>query len=320
MLDNINLYSLSFIQPSDIIEKIEDGYSGALLYKITRNKNKFFLKIFNSQFDSFKISRLEEICSIYRALKINSLDIIYYDKISDINRYFVVYNFIDGLNLKRYTQLNKCNSEEVRQFGKYIGNELLKLKNYNNYNNNLLKNNDLFQDIVNTIDTFYSLLETNNIKDTILEYFSLKELTTLKNTLFEYSNTFKNSSPNLIHGDIKMSNFMIDNHKKIHIVDIEDMQVNYDMINFKYQMTWFLFYGNKMEKEFVKGYFDGLYNFTRPEQFNYHIVFVTILNFFAETISRIKRADINALKDYQKKCKRLFSKLNTINLNNNFII
>ena len=318
MSHDINLYSLDFIHSSDIIEKMECGYSGALLYKITRNDNKFFLKIFKGQLDDFKIAKLKEICSIYQTLKINSLNIIYYDNISD-NRYYIVYNFIAGLNLKTYTKLNKCSLEEIRQFGKYTGNELLKLKNYKNYDNKLLATEDLFQDIINTLDDFYSLLETENIKNIILEFFSLEELDTLKNKLLEYCNTFKDFSPKLIHGDIKMSNFMIDEHGKIYAIDIEDMQVNYDVMNFKYQMTWDLFDGNKREKEFVKGYFDGLYN-DRPEQFNYHIVFVTILNFFTETKSRAKRADIDGLIDYLKKCKTLFKKLDNINLNDKFII
>ena len=33
MQEKLNLHEIKFIQINDIIEKVEDGYSGALLYK-----------------------------------------------------------------------------------------------------------------------------------------------------------------------------------------------------------------------------------------------------------------------------------------------
>lgn len=320
MHKDFDLYTLKFINSGDIIEEIGDGYSGAFLYKITRKNDKYFLKIFKGHMTEEKINKIKNICLIYKNLNIKSLEIIEFGNIDNFDNYYIVYNFIDGVNLKAYTNKEECSLNFIRQIGENIGKELLKLKSFENYDSNLFVQEDIDKMIEDTINKFYLLLEKDIYKDIILRYFNLEEITELKSKLIQYSHILKETEPHLIHGDIKRANVMMKENEEFYIIDIESMQFNYDLLNFKYQMTWCLFEGNEKEAEFVKGYFDGIYNGDRPINFNYGVIFVVILNFFTESYHRYKNSNIEGLANYMKKCKNLFNKISDLNLDKDFIV
>ena len=114
----------------------------------------------------------------------------------------------------------------------------------------------------------------------------------------------------------------IDNtmYRKIYIMDIESMQVNFDALNVRYQITWSLFDGSEKEAEFIGGYFDGIYSGHRPNDFNYNIMFTIILNFFLEAYKKYKNSNIMEFETYISKCQKLFTKINKLDLNKEFII
>lgn len=289
MEQNFNPYIIKFVDKNDIVEQINDGRSDALIYKVKRGKSKFFLKVFNEKFDEDNLTKLKEHLEIYKKLNIKSLEIIAYGDIKNFNKYYIVYNFIDGLNLKTYTYSNKYTLEDAKRFGKYVGKEMLKLKNYEDYDRKLFDRNDIYSFIQEVISNVYSMLQNDKVNNIVTKYFVIDELNRLKDKLKEYSYVFQKIEPKLIHGDIKRANVMIDNYKNIHIIDCETMQVNYDIMNFKHQMTWCLFEGNEKELEFVKGYFDEIYHDTRPADFNKQVIFIIILNFLNASYNMYKK-------------------------------
>lgn len=312
-----DVYTIKFINKTDIIEPVEDGYSGALIYKIIRGENKFFLKVFKGTLD---IEKIKNCVSIYKKLNIKSLDIIDFGNIDNVDKYYIVYNFIEGKNLKTYTTNDEYSLDNLRKIGTIIGKELLKLKTYDNYNNHLFMSNDINVIIENTKNNFNLILENEIYRNIILEYFTVEEINDLNKKLIEYANIFKDVEPRLIHGDIKRSNIMVSNNNELYITDIESMQVSYDVLNFRYQITWSLFEGSEKEAEFVKGYFDGIYSNTRPENFNYSIIFTIILNFFTESHKRYRNSNITGFETYVQKCKQLFNKIDKMNLDTQFIV
>lgn len=320
MNENFDIHIIDFIKNEDSIEKVEDGHSGALLYKITRGKNKYFLKIFNNILDEDNIRRLKKQLEIYKYLNINSLYIIEYGSIKDLNKYYIVYNYIDGVNLKVYTDSDEYSLKDVRNIGKCIGKEILKLNMYEKYDKDLFFHKDIDSLTKEIINNFYLMLKDKEIYNVITNYFEIDELNTLRDKINQYANFVKSEKPKLIHGDIKRANIMIDNNKNFYIVDVESMQVNYHIINFLNQMTWTLFEGNEKETEFVKGYFDGIYNGTRPPNFNYNVIFITIINFFKCAYNFYKSLQNNKLIMYLEKCRMLFNKINQLDLNKEFII
>lgn len=313
-------YKIKFIQKQDVIEEVIGGHSGALVYKITRNNEKFFLKIFNSKLDKEKIMKIKAHTEIYKKLNIKSLKIIDYGEIENIDKYYIVYNFIEGINLHEYTSSDKFTLEDIRKIGEKIGKELLKLKKYKNYDKNLFKNNDIKESNEEIVNNFNSLLEDETAKKIITQYFKIEEIEELKNIINEYIKIFENKEQNLIHGDTKRANIMIDSNDDMYIVDIEAMQVNYDIRNIKYQITWALFEGHEKEAEFLKGYFDGIYNNTRPIDFNKQIIFITITNFFNSSYSQYKKGNVDKLTEYIKKCRELFDRIRKIDIEKEFII
>lgn len=317
MQENFNLYEIKFIKRNDIIEKVEDGYSGALLYKITRGNNKFFLKIFKEILDK---SKIERIVSIYANLNIKSLTLIETGYIKSCKNYYIIYNFIEGKNLKLYNTEQNTNLKSIRKIGTTIGKQLLKLKNYENYDKKLFKTYNIDEDILNTISNFKILMKNESYRNIVFEHYNISELEEINNKLIYYGNMLKCNEPKLIHGDIKRTNIMVNENEEFYIVDIESMQVSYDILNFKYQMTWDLFDGNEKELEFVKGYFDGIYNNERPKNFSYHIMFIVLLNFLVESYHRYKYADVQSFKNYIEKCRILFHKLKKIDLDRDNII
>lgn len=318
MNKNFNPYTIKFVNSGDVIEKVEDGHSGALIYKITKGKEKFLLKIFNEKFNEKKIRKIKKSLSIYKKLEIKSLDIIDYGNIENYNKYYIVYNFIEGKNLKIYTNSDKYNLEDIRKYGEFIGKELLKLKKYKNYDKDLFKCDDINILVEKSVNNFYSILKDDNIKNIVTKYFVMDDIDKLKYKLIEYANLLKNTEMSLIHGDIKRANVIIDENQELYIIDIESMQLNYDITNFEYQITWCL--DSKKEFQFVKGYFDGIYNGTRPTNFNKHVIFILIINFFNASCTMYNKKQIEKLIMYMKKCRKLFETLNKKDLAKEFII
>ena len=316
-MEEFDIYSLKFINKTDIIEEVEEGYSGALLYKVTRGENKFFLKIFKG---TLNIDKVKKSVSLYKKLKIKSLDIIDFGTVDNLDKCYIVYNFIEGKNLKAYTNNDEFSLSDVRKMGKIIGKELLKLKTYEDYDNDSFVSEDIDLIINNAENNFNLLLKNEIYRNIILEYFTSEEINDLNKKLLEYGNVLKNIEPRIIHGDIKRANIMVDQNKEFYITDIEAMQVGYDVLNFRYQMTWSLFDGSEKEAEFVKGYFDGIYSGNRPNYFNYGIIFTIILNFFEEAYKKYRCSDISGFETYVQKCKDLFNKIDKMDLSTQFIV
>ena len=106
MYKQFNPYILKFVNKDDIVKEIDDGYSGALLYKIIRNKEKFLVKVFKGQFRKETIIKIKKILEIYKKLEIKSLDIIDYGDIQHLDKYYILYigyDLIYALELKKST-------------------------------------------------------------------------------------------------------------------------------------------------------------------------------------------------------------------------
>ena len=65
---------------------------------------------------------------------------------------------------------------------------------------------------------------------------------------------FRALTPQLIHGDIKCSNIIVDSVGKQCFIDIAAMKISYDVLNFHYQMTWNLLPENHKRRAFTKDF------------------------------------------------------------------
>lgn len=290
-----------------LLEEILDGHSGAKIYKFKDQENDYLIKIFSGKLDKYKLDRIKEICQIYRSLSINSLSFLGHGELDD--KYFFLYNYIEGKNLKQIGD-EKYNYEEIYNIGVKTGENAKKLKEFTLPKNTNLTEENL-DDLVASVNEKYKKLITNTaVLEIMKDVLGLAKIKKLMKDFNDYTIILKNINKKLIHGDIKRSNFMIDETGEFYIIDIESMKISYDVLNFRHQITWILFSGNNKEKEFIRGFLDGLYLNKRPQYFNEQIVFVIMLNFIEHSYKIFK--DENKLKSYFEKMKDIISLIDNI--------
>ena len=267
---------INFLQYGDVLEEVEDGRSIATLYKVIREGKCYFLKIFNSNYSEDKILRIIESINIYKKLEINVADIIDYGYFDNMSNYYIIYTYLEGENIKYISNNYKIDYEEIRKLGEKVGKNILKLKNYKYNVKAKFETDDINSLKKETINNFNKFLNNKQCKSIINKFYTDYELNDMINTLENTSRYFDNLKPRLIHGDIKRANVMKDKSHKLWLVDIEDMKYSYDLLNFRYTLSWEL--SDVNGTYFTKGFFDGLYNNKRPENFNEQVMFVLILN------------------------------------------
>ncbi len=308
----MDIRKIKFIQESDQIEEITDGYSGAIIYKIIRKKENYFLKIFNYPFHSSSLEKIKNGLEIYKKLDIKSLEIIDSGRIE--GKDYIVYNYIDGINLREYS--NNLSCDEIKKIGTTIGREFFKVKNYKK-EIEIFPIIDLKQVSSEAITNFDRLLNQQDSRAILLKYFSSTSVAILKEKLLEYQRITEKSEKGIIHGDIKRANIIMKgNHW--YIVDCESIQIAPDIMNFRHQITWALF--SKEEKSFISGYLDGLYNRKRPLHFNQMALYCIILNFFQATYGKYKQGGILKMEEYLIKSKAMFENIKMLDLSLEFII
>lgn len=310
----MDIKKINFIKENDQLEEIKDGYSGAMIYKIIRGKEKYFLKIFNYSFHSSSLEKIRKGLEIYKTLGINSMEILDSGKAEEKD--YIIYNYIEGINLREYS--NGFSIEEINQIGRKIGKQLLKLKNYENYNKSLFPIINLRKITDEVVTQFNVLLEIKESKEIIEKYFNNQDIKILKEKIMEYLNITEKSAKHLIHGDIKRANIMVSSKKEFYLVDCESIEIAPDIMNFRYQITWALF--SREEKAFISGYLDGIYNNTRPLHFNKMALYCILLNFFEATYGKYKQGGLFKMEEYLIKSKDMFEKIKMMDLSVEFII
>lgn len=306
--------TIDFLEKNDKIELITGGHSGAVLYKVKRNDELYFLKIMEGNLKQ-NLERIKEIVRIYEAVEVPSLKILGYGKVKNTTKFYVIYNFIEGSNAKYFY----CHKNEIKAFGNKIGEECLKLAQFRSFDQDILQPYDILKNSKQAIEHFEQIEKDISASEILKQYFTKREIEQYKEKMIAFSKIVEKQKRNLIHGDIKRSNFMINNESYV-FVDVESMEFSYDIMNFEYQMIWALMDDNKKEKEFLTGYFDAIYENNRPEEFNKQVVFIVLFNFFKEASGRYKRRNEEKSKEFYVKSKYLFSQIEKIDLNKEIII
>ena len=196
-----------------------------------------------------------------------------------MSNYYIVYTYLEGENIKYISNNYKIDYEEIRKLGEKVGKNILQLKNYKYNGIAKFETDDINSLKKETINNFKKFLDNKECKSIINKFYTDYELNNMINILENTSKYLDNLKPNLIHGDIKRANVMKYKSHKLWLVDIEDMKYSYDLLNFIYTLSWEL--SDVNGTYFTKGFFDGLYNNKRPENFNEQVMFVLILNFMS---------------------------------------
>lgn len=260
------------------LEEIIGGHSGSKLYKLKCNDNIYCIKLFENSKQDLNV--IKTICNIYSTLGIPSLKLVAEGQNKQSKNY-VLYNYIEGSDLK--TLSKQLSDSKIYEYGIKLGEYLKKLKNFSLEDANIIPAVDINK-LTNRVNELYkSLTQNHMVKNLFEEYFTIGKIKMLIKKHNEYKCLFNESDLHLIHGDIKMSNTMIDKEGNFYLIDIESMKFSYDVLNFRYQIVWKLMKGNEKELLFTKGMLDQLYDYTRPENFYEQLIYVFVLNFVEHT-------------------------------------
>lgn len=260
------------------LEEIIGGHSGSKLYKLKCNDNIYCIKLVENSKQEFNV--IKTICNIYSILGIPSLKLIAEGQNKQSENY-VLYNYIEGSDLK--TLSKQLSDSKIYEYGIKTGEYLKKLKNFSLEDANIIPTVDINKLTDRVNELYKSLMQNHMVKNLFEEYFTIEKIKMLIKKHNEYKSLFNESDLHLIHGDIKMSNTMIDKEGNFYLIDIESMKFSYDVLNFRYQIVWKLMKGNEKELLFTKGMLDRLYNYTRPESFYEQLIYVFVLNFVEHT-------------------------------------
>lgn len=275
-----------------LVNKIDGGYSGAISLLIMKSGKKYFCKIYNYKVD---FNYIRNCLDIYKKLNINSLEFLDYGTLFGDQYCFVVYNYIEGICLNNYINKRNLNKNKIINYGIKVGNVAKNLKDYKYYDEKDFSIISIINETKSIVDGVKSLLNDQNKKSMINNYIKINRLDQLISDFVKYMDAFKEEKTNLIHQDLKPANIMISNDQ-IYIIDVESMILSYNVFDFKCTITWDLVQSYENEINYLKGYFNGLYDFKIPKTLNEQLKYIFLYDFFRSLIGLLDDNNIDIIK------------------------
>lgn len=286
---------IPFFKQDDIIEKITDSLSGALVLKITRGNKKYFFKMYHNK--DAEIDRIKNICAIYSRFSKICLQVIE-SGITRDNKVWFVFNWIDGYPLNNLYNQN----HDFYKYGYKIGDI------YRNINNSIksdnLNNKFNIQEALDIKKNFNIIYKEEKL---FHNNFSKDILNTMNNRFLEFLPIFDEIKKEYIHGDLHPKNIMLDNDGNLVIIDIDSFNYDYLIYNFRYSIGSIYRYDEN--RLFFKGFIEGRYKDNIPDNINKQLIFILILKFFEQTVAYYKQNRLDIIEDYIKTFNKIFHEI-----------
>lgn len=221
-------------------------------FKCVKGDIKYFLKIMQ-----VSDARFEKIIKAYETLnncKVPIPSIIEYGKCASSNCHYVLFDFVDYLELQNtYTTF-----EDGVKFGNLAAKQLINLRNTSPNDFNTLTKNDLLNEYTKIIDAIYEIKGATKLFNC-----SKAEMQDILNSLLK---SLDNEKINLIRHDLKTNN-ILSNGQNLIFVDNEDLVNSYEIINFRYFISsCFCGEHTPQAQGFVNGYLKYVYNGKLPQK------------------------------------------------------
>lgn len=290
---------ISFFSKNAFFEDIEGSNSGALVKKVYDNNNLYFLKVLFK--DRENIDLIKETIKIYNKNNIKTVKLLDYGYIDD--RLYLIYNFIDGYSLNK--MYDKYSLNDYYNFGIEIGTCYRNINLKEKYNIDFDKKEDINILTRNIMNLFIKLYNNNlgHIKDVFPE----QQIKIMCEKINELLPLFKDEERIYIYGDMHPKNIMIDDNKDLYIIDIENLNINYFIMD----MRWSILaaFKNKYNNAFFKGYINGHYKNEIPDTFYKHLKFILLFNFMEHINNYSKSKDDEFISKYILIINDIFNKI-----------
>lgn len=254
----------------EFVQEISMGNSSSFKFIASKNNKKFFIRVKNYDCSA----KMTEAINIFKCVGINTPELVDFGSLMNDNLFFDVYTFIEGLNLKEYIYDN-FSLDLVNVYGYNCGCFAKLLKEYNDVNTSIFKPKaiDYKSDELNKLIKKLFLKNCFDINDEIFNNLILD----LEEGTEMYEKSFSIDSVNLIHHDMKPNNFIL-NDNKLYIVDLENIELSYNVFDFEFYLYW-MFDKFDLKKTWVKAYFNALFDFNIPDYINGQLKYAFISGF-----------------------------------------
>lgn len=221
------------------IECIGEGKSGEDAFKINTNQGKYFVKFSNNRRFSEEFLSLLSIGNS-KIGNVIQLPIITYN-LNEINRQINIYNWIEGINLKKF--LNSLTDDACIYYGSRCG-YLMKKMHFS-----MQRSGELKYDLLIKLKQYYDRIEAFGYR--------FKYNINYKQYLQDNIDILmRDIDPCFIHLDFKPKNLII-NKNDIYIVDIDSSRIGDPWLDF-YDKAFSLYPSREIfNAALIKGYFDG---------------------------------------------------------------
>lgn len=294
------------ISKIDFFKKCKDvkqdfsGYSSALRYICEKDNKKYFIKIY----DENNLEQIKEIEVIYENLDIPTAKIIQVKYLNDLDKTFVVYEYINGKELIDLTR--ELSIEEIENIGLQVGENLSKFEKIKCNKQEIIDLNDKeFNKLINILYISKDFYEKNESEK--LYYIDLDRLC---DDFLEYKKYVYKNEPTFIHGDINLHNVIVKDGKT-YFIDTSNGKSSFRSLDFRGN-CWFGWDGdNKInEQAMYRGIYKGLFNGEIPEQFNKELAFTIIYEFFLKINDGYSKKDMEKIKYNFHKFGDIFDRTN----------
>lgn len=91
---------IKFIENSDKLKEIQEGFSEAYKYKIEKANQTYFLKLLKNRENA--TNRIQEILEVYKKSGIDTVNLVDCGILEEYDLYYCIYDWIDGVRIGRF--------------------------------------------------------------------------------------------------------------------------------------------------------------------------------------------------------------------------
>ena len=291
---------IKFLENATEITQDLRGHSRALRYICEKNNQKYFIKIYNNN----RIEDLVKIENVYQKTGIPTARIIEKGYLEEINKTYVVYEYIDGKTLKELTK--ELEIDEIERIGKRVGDYLARFKTIKGNKEETKNTYEL--EFKKLIDNLYFM--KNQYEEKQNKKLAPIDLDRLCKNFLEYKEYVYKLESSFIHGDINLSNVIVKGDES-YFIDTDGGKFSFRSLDFRGN-CWYGWDGDNKEKEqaMYRGIYKGLFDGNIPDEFNKELAFTVIYEFLLKVFEPNKTGNIEKLENTFNKFNDIFIRTN----------
>lgn len=294
------LKKINFFNKCIILEQDFRGHSSALRFICELENQKYFVKIYLND----RVNDLNLIQAIYNKLGIPTSNLVEVGYLSEDNKTYAVYEYVEGKTLFELTKENDI--AELETIGMSVGYYLARFKSIECDRLDVINLHEVeFKKLIKTL--YLAKEKYEKVVGNDLAIIDLDRLCTIFN---EIKKSVYQLQPSFIHGDINLHNVIIKNNEA-YFIDTDGGKFSFRSLDFRGN-CWFCWDGdNKLaEQAMYRGIYKGLFNGNIPDLFHQELAFTIIYEFLLKIHKSYETENFGQMKYMFDKFSNIFIETN----------